>query len=74
MSAVSFVGTDPVTREMLLGPEFRNIEVIDFDCPHGVIITRIIINSRVVTLYGDPQESLLNYTRTTPAPGEAGQA
>ncbi|WP_059412634.1 hypothetical protein [Cupriavidus basilensis] len=74
MSAVSFVGTDAVTREMLLGPEFRNIEVIDFDCPHGIVIVRIIINLKVVVLYGDPQEALLNYLRVSTGPTELGRA
>lgn len=74
MSAVSFVGADSETRELLLGPEFRNIEVIDFDSPHGIVITRIIINSKVVALYGNPQEALLNYLRTAPADDEAGRA
>jgi len=31
MSAISFIGVSADEKEALLGPEFRNIEVLDFD-------------------------------------------
>lgn len=61
MSKVSFVDASADEKELLLGPEFRNIEVLDFDNSEGVMCTRIIIEGRPVTLAGDPQEALKTY-------------
>jgi hypothetical protein len=61
MSKVSFVGVSGDEKVQLLGPEFRNIDVLDFDNSEGVMCTRIIIEGRPVTLVGDPQQALKTY-------------
>jgi hypothetical protein len=62
MSKVSFVGASADEKDMLLGPEFRSIDVIDFEVVEGgAIFTRVILQSRVITLTGEPRKALRNW-------------
>jgi hypothetical protein len=58
MTKVSFVGISADEKVQLLGDEFRNIEVLDFESAEGVMCTRIIFDGQVITLIGDPQVAL----------------
>lgn len=58
MGKISFAGVSSEDKANLLGPEFRNIEVLDFEASDGVFCTRIVIRGDVITLIGDPQEAL----------------
>jgi hypothetical protein len=61
MGNVSFVGASGEEKALLLGSEFRNLEVIGFGVEDGLIRTRVVIAGAVVTLIGDPQQALLTY-------------
>ncbi|QEZ47200.1 hypothetical protein [Cupriavidus oxalaticus] len=58
MNKVSFVSASGDDKAALLGPEFRHIDVIDFQAIDGVFLVRIAWQSQVLTLVGDPQEAL----------------
>jgi hypothetical protein len=65
----SFVGVASDIKAELLGPEFRNIDVLDFEVADGVCLTRIVLDGKAITLVGNPQEAL-----TTFLDGRADQA
>jgi hypothetical protein len=58
---VSFAGISADEKVQLLGDEFRNIAVLDFESTEGVMCTRIIFDGQVIMLIGDPQEALKTY-------------
>lgn len=58
MSKVSLVGATGEDKAVALGDEFRNIEVIEVDFNDGVMLTKIILDGRCVTLVGDPRDAL----------------
>ena len=61
MGKISFVGASADDKAQLLGPEFRNIDVLDFEADGGVMVTTIIIEGHTIALVGDPQEALKTY-------------
>lgn len=58
MEKISFATASADEKEQLLGPEFRNIHVLDFKSKDGVMVTRILLGGKDLTLIGDPQEAL----------------
>jgi hypothetical protein len=58
MGKVSLIEASGDEKVLLLGAEFRNINVLDFEVDGGVIFTRIIFDGQAITLIGDPQEAL----------------
>ena len=58
MSKTSLVGASEDDKAMTLGDEFRNIEVLDVDFTDGVMVTRIILGGKCITLIGDPRDAL----------------
>lgn len=58
MSKVSLIGAAGEDKALVLGDEFKNIEVLDVDFNDGVMFTRIILNDQCITLVGDPRDAL----------------
>lgn len=56
MSKTSFAGASAEEKVLLLGQEFRNIEVTD-----GVCFTTIVLEGEAFTLVGNPQEALRTF-------------
>jgi len=63
MSRISFVGMPASERELTLGREFRNIEVLTFEVDrHGVMTTRAILQNQIFALVGNPTQALAQFT------------
>lgn len=63
MSRISFAGMPASERELTLGREFRNIEVLTFEVnEQGVMTTRAILQSQVFALVGNPTQALSQFT------------
>lgn len=61
MSKVSLIGATGEDKVLVLGEEFRNIEVLDVDFNDGMMFTRIILDGQCITLVGDPRNALKTY-------------
>lgn len=58
---VSLLLSTPDEREMLLGREFRDINVLSMEFPSAGIVTKVVLEGRVVKLVGDPVSCLKTY-------------
>lgn len=61
MSKISLVEATADDKALVLGDEFRNIEVSEVDFSDGLMSTKIILNSKCITLIGDPRDALKTY-------------
>jgi len=61
MGKISLVEAMADDKALVLGDEFRNIEVLEVDFSDGLMSTKIILNSQCITLIGDPRDALKTY-------------
>jgi hypothetical protein len=75
MSALSLETLTADDKDMLFGPEFRNIQLVDFDVnDDGIWLTRAILSGRMHTLVGDPRIALARYTEAVADTSMGGRA